>query len=358
MRSKTWTLHAISLCLLPLLTAGCLSDNLLSDHPDTPTGPIEIRMKSYIAGSTMGTRADDVKGIIKEGTTFNVSFAKADEGSSDYSGVSFSLVNSTGTVSSSSPYNLTFNPAIYYQTTKSKKTKLIGWHPAGGTLSNGAVTFSTALDGETDVMATSLVEGCQTSTISSVTFDHLLTQISVKVYATDDATKGLWGGIKSIKVKGKKQSYMLTLPATSATAGTKITTVGFTGSDDLPLVQKDPSNNTEIQQESNAYGESNALVLGSSDSKTLAGYAMFAPVTGSGSDTPKIELIVETASGGTQTVEVNAPANNITNYSSTINGFLAGYSYVVTLKFGSAGIAPSVSVTAWKDGTDPGEVTV
>ena len=356
MRSKTWTLNAISLCLLPLLTAGCLSDNLLADHPGTPTGPIEIRMKSYIAGSTMGTRADDVKGIIKEGTAFNVGFAKADEGSSGYSDASFSLVSSTGTVSSSSPYNLTFDPAIYYQTTKTKKTKLIGWHPAGGTLSNGVVSFS-ALDGETDVMATSLVEGCQNDAITSVTFDHLLTQISVKVYATDDATKALWGGIKSIKVKGKKQPYTLTLPETSATAGTKITTVGFTGTDNLPLVQKDPSNNTaEIQQGNSAYGESNALELGSSDSKTLAGYAMFAPVTGSGA--LKIELIVETEKGGTQTVEVNAPANNITNDSSTVNGFLAGYSYVITLKFSSAGIAPTVSVTAWQNGTNPGEVTV
>ena len=354
MRSKTWTLNAISLCLLPLLTAGCLSDNLLSDHPDTPTGPIEIRMKSYIADNTMGTRADDVKGIIKEGTAFNVSFARANEGSSGYSDASFSLVNSTGTVSSSgSPYNLTFNPAIYYQTTKSKKTKLIGWHPAGGTLSDGKVTFSTALDGETDVMATSLVEGCQDKTITSVIFDHLLTQISVKVYAADDATKGLWGGIKSIKVKGKGQSYTLTLPATSANAGTKITTVGFTGSDNLPLVQKDPSNNTEIQQGNSAYGESNPLALGSNDSKTLAGYAMFAPVTGADS---KIELIVETKDGGTQTVDVNAPTNTVDGSSTT--GFLAGYSYVVTLKFSSAGIAPTVSVTGWKTGTDPGEVTV
>lgn len=80
MRSKTCTLHAISLCLLPLLTAGCLSDNLLSDHPGTSDKPVEIRMKSYIAGSTSAaTRADDGKGMINGGTAFNVKFARVDE---------------------------------------------------------------------------------------------------------------------------------------------------------------------------------------------------------------------------------------------------------------------------------------
>lgn len=84
MRSKTWTLNAISLCLLPLLTAGCLSDNLLSDHPGTSDKPLEIRMKSYIAGSTStATRADDGKGMINGGTAFDVKFARVDENAAD-----------------------------------------------------------------------------------------------------------------------------------------------------------------------------------------------------------------------------------------------------------------------------------
>lgn len=248
MRSKTCTLHVISLCLLPLLTAGCLSDNLLSDHPDTPTGPIEIRIKSSIVGSTSATTRAETspveKGMITEDMTFNVKFARVDatdDGATPTYSAAYTKAVS-GTVTSKV---LSFTDPEYYQP-DGKKTKLIGWYPAVDTYATSTDNVSTvtfSVDGETDIMATPLKEGDKTSKIESIAFEHLLTQISVKVYATDANTKALWGGLESVSIAGKKQTCVLTLPATSSSAETKITTKTFAAADGgvLPLVKKLPT---------------------------------------------------------------------------------------------------------------------
>lgn len=338
MRSKTCTLHAISLCLLPLLTAGCLSDNLLSDHPGTPSGPMEIRIKSSIAGNASTTRTG---GMINANTAFSVDFARVDEGATSYPATYLTPAIS-GAVSTSNV--LTFTPPAYYQADKAKKTKLIGWYPTGATYassteSGSTVSFS-ALDGETDIMVTVLKEGSQNSQFSGITFTHLLTQISVKVYATSDATKTLWGGVKSITIADKKQTCTLTLPTTSASADATAT-AAFDGTDDLPLVKKDPSGNTDITY------SGNVLALGVKDGSTtnavLAGYAMFAPVANGSS----ITLSVETEKG---TAEATATRTD---------GFVAGQSYVITLKFDASGIAPAETViTDWKTPIEVPEITV
>lgn len=121
MRSKTWTLNAISLCLLPLLTAGCLSDNLLSDHPSTSDKPLEIRMKSYIAGSTPTTRVDAAgEGMIEEGTAFSIKFAqvKENKNNTDYPD-SYEGTALSGSVNESKV--LSFNPLPITKQRKPRK---------------------------------------------------------------------------------------------------------------------------------------------------------------------------------------------------------------------------------------------
>jgi hypothetical protein len=347
MKSKTCTLHAISLCLLPLLTAGCLSDNLLSDHPGTSTKPMEIRMKSYIAGSTSAaTRADGGKGMINGGTAFDVKFARVDENAADTDyPTTYDNAAIPGSVNTSKV--LSFAPPAYYQTDKTKGTKLIGWHPAGATYVSSGGTVVAAIDGETDIMVTPLKVGSQNSPFSDVTFSHLLMQICVKVYTTDEKNKDYWGGIKSITIAGKKQTCTVTLPATSASAGATATAV-FSGSEALPLIKKDPSNNTVINQSGSAYGDSNPLELGVGTDKTsavLAGYAMFEPA-GSNS----ISLTVVTEKGGTQAVTVRKPNDT---------DFVAGGSYIIPLCFGVSTISPTgTSITDWSTSTELPEITV
>jgi hypothetical protein len=337
MRSKTCTLHAISLCLFPLLTAGCLSDNLLSDHPGTSNKPMEIRMKSSIAGAMSDTRGG---GMINAKTAFSVDFARVDEGASSYPNVYLTPAIPGGV---STTNVLTFTPPAYYQADKAKKTKLIGWYPTGATYASSAesstVLFS-ALDGETDIMVTALKEGSQNNQFSGITFTHLLTQISVKVYATSDATKTLWGGVKSITIADKKQTCTLTLPATSANVDATAT-AAFDGTDDLPLVKKDPSGNADITYSGDVL--SLGVKSGNTTNAVLAGYAMFAPVAGN----TDLALTVETEKG---VAEATATRED---------GFVAGQSYVITLKFDASGIAPAETViTDWKTPIEVPEITV
>lgn len=101
---------------------------------------------------------------------------------------------------------LSFAPAEYYLVS-GKKTKLIGWYPrrSGVSYTQGTrvVDFG-EIDGKTDLMATVLYEGSKGTKISSITFNHLLTQFSIKVYAPDAAAQGLWGTVSSIKIAEKK----------------------------------------------------------------------------------------------------------------------------------------------------------
>ena len=91
--------------------------------------------------------------------------------------------------------------------------------------------------------------------------------------------------------------------------------------------------------------ESNPLELGvGKDNAKLAGYAMFAPVGAGGS----ITLTVETANGTAQATATRT------------EGFVAGQSYVIILKFDASGITPTgTTITEWTtaEGSDT-EITV
>ncbi len=321
-------------CALPLLLAGCSSE----DGVDTSVknGLVEISMSSGIESASTGTRG---AGMIKNtlANDLSVSFVRADEESAGTYGT-FGTTALAGTVASSDN-KLSFTPTAYYLA-NGGKSKLIGWYPNGGTYAQAGrtVTFSN-VDGSTDIMVTELKEGNKTTPIASMTFSHVLTQISVKAYAADADAKTVWGGIKSIKIKGKKQNCVITLPESSATSEAKAS-AAFNGSDDLDLVKNNPADNAAID-----YSSTKPLALSTaSASPTLAGYAMFAPVAAA-SDA-KITLSIEMENG---TLE-----QGIT----LAAGYLASNSYVITLKFSTIGIAPTITIGDWVTATAPGEVVI
>jgi len=332
--------------ILCLLLPGCSSEDM-GNSPDDSL--VEIHLSGGIGSeasvSTRGTGM--INGTATWTAKLPVSFARADKAtdySSGYLGTPLSG-NLNEAPTSGIAHAITFNPSAYYQA-DGKSSKLIGWYPSTGTFTqnNHIVAFSTdILDGSTDLMVTDLYEGSKSSTISSVTFNHLLTQISVRVYTESSTTATVWGNLTSITIIGMKQSCTVTLPAASAavTGGTEKVTAVFSGIEALPLVKQDPSDNSTI---------SSSIELGvGSDNAVLAGYAMFAPQISGTSSENDIQLAVVTSVGGEHTATVSAPTG----------GFKAGYSYVVTLKFGATGITPSVSITDWVTSPDnPGEVDI
>ena len=222
------------------LFAACSADAPVEMVQDD--GRVEIRVNSSILSSVEPVTKAVLDGMINSGfgTDLDVAFARADAGDEgSYTTYQTTALNGTAATASKT---LSFSPAEYYLANGSK-TKLIGWYPrrSGVTFTQDtkAVDFGT-IDGKTDIMATPLKEGDKNTNIASLAFSHLLTQISVKVYAPDAATQTLWGKVKSIKITGKKQGCTITLPEATAADGTTITGPSFTGTDDLDLVSADP----------------------------------------------------------------------------------------------------------------------
>lgn len=339
MKRNKWILY-IDGALLAVFTA-CSADAPMEMTQDDDR--VEIRVNSSIVSSVEPATRAVVEGMINStfGTDLDVAFvrADADDASGNYTGYKTSAL--AGTVNTSK--TLAFSPAEYYLA-NGNKTKLIGWYPRrdGVTFASDTrvVSFG-AIDGKTDIMVTPLKEGNKTTAISDLAFSHLLTQISVKVYAPDEATQKLWGTVNSIAIAGKKQTCTVTLPEATSTDGTTVGSLAFTGTDDLDLVKVNPtaSPSTAI---------SYPLTIGIADNAdaatvTTAGYAMFAPQA-----TGKIELKIALSAGGNQTAQVAVPTG----------GFKAGTSYAITLKFTSAGVTPTVSVTDWATGDAIKDITI
>ncbi len=351
---KQWYVGLLGLLLMG---TSCSSEDA-GDAPIEET-PVEIRPVAGVGGIL----SDMTRGAGMINSTFTadlqVGFARADatDATPTYP-ASYQSSALSGTVDKTSKV-LAFTPSAYYLA-DGNKTRLIGWYPGSGSTFNvptGKVDFGT-LDGSTDVMATPLLEGDKNGKIASVAFSHLLTQISVKVYTQDEYTRAVWGGLESIKIKEMGQNCVLTLPDVDSSVGTSCTTT-FTGSSDLGLVTHNPADNDLITGDDNstAYSTSNRRTVALSTDPTddrLVGYAMFAPVSTT-SSTDAITLTVVTQKGGEREVAVSAleDTGNAGTYA-----FKAGVSYEITLKLGTAEIAPTVSITDWIPGTTGSDIEI
>lgn len=349
MKLNKWILCAGS--ALPLIFIACSSDGTeIVDNKQQE--PVEIRMSTGILSeaSPVTRGAGMIDKTLK--ADLDVHFARADKAGSTPAYPSTydatKLIGKVAYAETNTP--LSFTPKAYYLA-NGESSKLIGWYPQSGTYSESAktVTFS-AIDGSTDIMVTKLKEGNKTTQVSAITFEHVLTQISVQAYAADAAAKDAWGGIKSIKVKGKKQGCVVTLPDPSTANAEVDATVAFSGTDDLDMVKNNPADNTEIKQGASAYGDSNPLALGvkneSGNNAVLAGYAMFAPVTAAADAKVTLEIVMEKGAAS-ETKDITLAA-----------GYLKSSSYIITLKFTSTEIVPKVTIAEWQTGTPPGEVEI
>lgn len=244
------------------------------------------------------------------------------------------------------------DPKFYLSRATNNKTKLVGWYPAYKTqtaLGTGGVV-SISIDGATDIMLTEELEADKSLRFGNFKadgnsdnrifhFNHKLTQLRFFAYAVDNAAPGVWGKIKSIKLKNQLPTCEITLP----------NGVGFIGTPgDLDLVKKKTSNDSAID-----YGTDGLAFSFNSSASTQAdheksaaecGYALVAPVTTSG----KLTLIIETEKGGVRTIDVPVlPASAV---NPTPGGFQAGYAYNIYLRFSSITILPEATISKWEDG--------
>lgn len=334
--------------ILPILAITACTSNDLTDSDINQNPANEISVAANV-GTVAVTRGDGMINNVLS-ADLNVSAIRMNETyTADYSGLTAkaATISKTGNV-------MTFNTPEYYLASGSK-TKIIAWYPTSGTFApaTGKVTFTT-LDGSTDVMCTGFAEGNKTTKIvaNALKFDHLLTQIAVKVYAPTAAEQTNWGGIKGITIKDVKTGVELTYRAPNATSGDAYTATYSTVAD-MGIVKKKPAvvatgsgtsdntgNNADIfgADGSTVYSATNALEIPiSTDGTTgtkLAGYAMFPPFTYASTS---LFIEVETVNGGTKSAEIK-------------QSLVAGSAYTVSLKFIANEIKPTVQITDWVSG--------
>ncbi|CAK7075284.1 MAG: hypothetical protein PARBA_03046 [Parabacteroides sp.] len=311
-------------CLL--LLASCTQDAALQEKE-----ALEIRLSAGI-GSLEASGA--TRGVINEdyAKQLDVSFARIDQTGTTswqaYTGIANPLAATRAAGTGAGQRDITFTEKQFYQNGETDNgTKLIGWYP-GGTWkqADGSVTFDIST-GTVDVMLTREVEGNKAETEQfgtaghTFTFNHLLTQVTVKAFASVDGTAAMWGNVTSVKVKGQPTTCTVTLPGQTPAWGT-------TKQD---LLLKNPADDSDMTAANlNDVKEANPVTLG---------YAMFQPTT-----TKTLTLVVTTEKGGTRDVTVTLPGTT------NPNNFAAGTAYTVTLNFKSTEVVPTASISAWQTG--------
>lgn len=314
---------AFLLLLLPLL-AGC------KESTDTPA-PVEAT-KISLLGSIRSTVYSRGEGVIDpaisgfETKILSLNFARINQDASgEYLSYGSTALNATRLAGIGST-DIVFDPGneqYYTSGETNNSSKLVGWYPRTS-VTDGVVNFT--IDGSTDVMLSNEVAGSASTPFSAedktFTFNHLLTQLQLKVYAIDAAALESWGTIISVKLKGQHTACSVTLPQSIS-----FPTTGEAS--DLPA---------------SGIGFPVTMGVGSSVNAAESGYFMVAPIEG----TSSVLLEIETSAGGMKTISIPVP----------IAGFLAGNAYVITLSFSDLDIAGSASLGTWINHTVDDEVGV
>lgn len=313
------------LLLCAVFAVSCSSDVTAPREPENEAPvPIVLSAGMSLQSETRGAGMIDQNYADNLGVNFLLLEQNASTGAypADYSGFSAgSQIPATRSGGSgSTAVNFDSGSERYYPVRDTNnKVKLIGWYPRVDgtvvTLSSGVLTFT--IDGSTDVMLTSEVEGSKATgdkfsdSGKEFTFSHLLTQFRIKAYAVDAAAVASWGTLTDIQVKSQLPRCTVTLPAT----------VGFDGSAaNLALVKKVVTTNADITYPL-------TLPLAATD----CGYAMVPPVT----SPTVLTLVVTTEKGGTRDVPL------------TVQNYEKSKAYEVSLKFTAGAITASAQIGAW-----------
>ena len=270
------------------------------------------------AGIGQTTRA-----VIDAGYADNldVSFARIDHSTtaSDWKSPAIEAVR-TGGVGKTS---ITFDPEQNYLS-GNVQSALIGYYPrkALGSTTSNPVSVNYTITGAEDIMATEVQTGSLNQKFTSLTFQHLLTQLQFKCIGSADAVTQ-WTGVTSIKVTNARTDLTLSLDKTN---GAKLTA---TGSQNQTLTVKNCPDAVSVATAANP----------------LIGYLMLYPTTGMGTDAAAINLEITATYKGRE----KAQALAIDNIS---NGAKAGQSHLVTLTFTEDGkILAEAGIAQWVSGS-------
>jgi hypothetical protein len=219
------------------------------------------------------------------------------------------------------------DPLQYYLIDGSKTSKFIAVYPqvTDDKYNEENKTLEFTIDGNTDIIASQVVEGRKDAKITiPMEFNHLLTQVQVSVAAENSADAATisegWGKVTEITISGKEGTAQVTLPDPFTT---------IAGAVVAPITEKTSTGNLKLSSEYNS--TDGGLTIPIDGSADYFGYAMFVPITSAA-----LELNITTTLGGTK-------RNSI--LSLTLE---AGNAYAITIKLKKTG---EVEIEGGGDGT-------
>lgn len=341
MKMKTKT---ISVLALALLITACSKDN------DPINGGGDDTKSEIVLGTKVTTRASvesDDDGILTLPTSLEVAFLRAENavtanwasalaGDQAVEGTGPGRIYATlkATTEALGSNTITFDKIQYYHGNQNIKSFLKGYYPEDAVLTKATaapehVTATWTIDGTHDLMVSNYFSENKDKAGEAVpiVFNHLLSKITIKAIAENDAVVKRWGNITGVKIKSQP---------------TKITHI-FNGSTENALAASVPENaDITIRKVTNGQITNDpADALGLSTTSTSFGQAMVLPA-----GTYSIE--VTTSLGGTP-----APIE-----ATITNGAQPGMNHEILLTFKTGEIVATTKVTAWKDSDDSGAIDV
>lgn len=250
----------------------------------------------------------------------DVSFARIDHSTADadWSSPAIDAVRTGGAGKTS----ISFNPEQNYLSGNVRST-LIGYYPRKALENNTSnpVAVKYEITGAEDIMATEVQTGALDQKFTSLTFQHLLTQLQFKCIGSAEAV-AQWTGVTSIKVSNAYTALTLSLDKTD---GAKLTA---TGTANQTLTAKNCPDAVSVATGLNP----------------PTGYLMLFPATNMGTEAAAINLEVT----ATYKERVRTQALAINNIS---NGVKAGQSHLITLTFTEDGkILAEAGIAEWVSG--------
>ena len=214
---------------------------------------------------------------------------------------------------------------------------LCGLFPATTWTMNGTKASFT-FNGSQDVMAAQQVTSTKADAPNSyqtLTFEHLLTQITVKFNAETEDDAKAWGNIESLELLSSDESKL----ANQATVTLKDGTADFAGTAGTGFYAVTGGTTySDTEYSSTAIPVNNA---------TAVAYTMCAPVVADGNTGAEYKLKITSASNATETVDINLKQSG--NSADFVDS-TAGYSFYIELTFKATEIKAIATITPWENG--------
>jgi hypothetical protein len=304
------------LAVTALLLVGCSKMEQVYPVPGGELSEVPVELSGVINAGTRG--AGPIAGI-NPSADLELSVFRADATSAMTYNTTFprkldGTLTTTGSV--------TMSPKQYYLVDGTRYTKFIAVYPrvADEKHKADANTVEYTIDGTTDIMTSTVVQGNKATTPPpSLAFTHKLTQVRVKVIADGTADEltaipGIWGKVTGITLTNKAVTALVTLPDPNSGAAS-IAQKPSTTAAPLPL----------------ATTHSSGLAIPTNGTAVEFGYAMFLPVSSAGLE---LKITTETSGATPKTVTTD----------STLS-FVEGKVYTITIRFKASGGTEVVSVT-------------